>query len=155
MPPGAGSRSGRAAGDLLSGVVAGAHQRPGLDVLEAHLEPDAPQRHELGRRVVLHQREVLPGRAQVLADGEDVDIGLAQEGHGVDDLVPGLAEPEHDPGLGDHGVEADLPGHRAPMGEDVDRPIPPGAAPHRPLEARDRLDVVIVDVGPRLHDRAD
>ena len=50
---------GVGAGDLLGGVVAGPDERPGLHVLEPHLDADAAQGHELGRGVVLDERQVL------------------------------------------------------------------------------------------------
>src|SRR6188508_433600 len=140
---------------LLGGVVGGADERAGLHVLEAHLQADASQAHELGRRVVLHERQVLRTRAQVLADGEDVDAGGPEEAHRLEDLVPGLAEAEHDPGLRDHRVETDLRGDRAALGEHGDGSVPAGAAANRPLKAGDRLDVVVEDVGLRLDHGAD
>ena len=49
---------------------------------------------------------VLAGRLQILADGEEIDVGRAQVVHHLQDLVPLLAEPDHDPGLGEHrGVD--------------------------------------------------
>src|SRR5687768_16679734 len=63
---------------LVARVVAGAHQRGRLDVLET--EPQGLDLHlrELVGVVVALQGKVLYGRSEVLADGQDVDIGVAQ-----------------------------------------------------------------------------
>src|SRR5437870_722290 len=70
---------GNSTGYLFRGVVAGADQGSGLHVPESHLQPQPPQAHELGRRVVLVQRQVLAARAQVLADGEHIDVLLSEQ----------------------------------------------------------------------------
>ena len=45
---------------------------------------------------------VLARRLQVLADGEEIDVGRAQVVHHLQHFVPLLAEPDHDAGLGEH-----------------------------------------------------
>ena len=111
---------------------------------ESHLEPDPAQGHELGRGVVLDQGQVAATRPQVLANGQDVDLGLAQHAHGLNHLVPALAEAEHEPGLGGHWM-TDLDRDPAAGGEDAHAPVPPGSPTDRALEARHRLDVVVQD----------
>src|SRR5690242_16591760 len=66
--------------DVLVGVVAGADQRAGRDVLEAELVGRGLERLELVRVPVAHDRQVALGRAQVLADGEHLHALLAQLG---------------------------------------------------------------------------
>ena len=39
---------------------------------------------------------VLAGRLQVLADGQEIDVGGAQVVHELEHLVPLLAESDHD-----------------------------------------------------------
>ena len=83
-------------------------------------------------------------RPQVLANGQDVDLGLAQHAHGLNHLVPALAEAEHEPGLGGHWM-TDLDRDPAAGGEDAHAAVPPGSPTDRALEARHRLDVVVQD----------
>ena len=45
---------------------------------------------------------MLARRLQILPDGEEIDVGGAQVVHHLQDLVPLLAEPDHDAGLGEH-----------------------------------------------------
>jgi hypothetical protein len=46
---------------------------------------------------------MLAGRLQILADGQEIDIGGAQVVHQLQHFVPLLAEADHDAGLGEHG----------------------------------------------------
>src|SRR4029078_11635067 len=63
---------------LLVRVVRATHEWARLDVAEAHLEADTLELGELGRRVVALHRQVSRGRAQVLADGDYGDTGVAE-----------------------------------------------------------------------------
>src|SRR5690349_8388632 len=129
--------------DVLVGVVAGAHQRARGDVLEAELVGRDLERLELVRVPVAHDRQVALGRTQVLADGEHLDALLAQLAEGVDHLLVGLAEPDHQAGLRRHLVAAHLLG----VAQDAQRALPARAAPGDGVEPRDDLDVVVEHVG--------
>src|ERR687894_630811 len=134
-------------GGLLVGVVGAAHQRPALDVLEAQSDAVLFQFRELFGRVVAAHRQVVLRRPEVLADGQDVHLVLAQVAHGVVELLLYLAQAHH---------EATL---REPFGVEL-----LGEAQHLQraailrlradswVEARDGLDVVIEGVGTGVHD---
>src|ERR671916_100136 len=74
---GAACRGARVFG-LLVGVVGAADQRAALDVPEAHLEAQLLEGGELSGRVVAAHRKVVLRRPEVLADGQDVHVMLAQ-----------------------------------------------------------------------------
>ena len=59
---------------LLVGVIAGAHQRAGLDMAETHLQGFFFEEAELVGRVQPRHGKVVLRRPQVLADGEDVHV---------------------------------------------------------------------------------
>ncbi len=63
---------------LLVGVIAGAHQRAGFHVTEAHLQRLFFKEAKLFRRVQARHRQVVFRRPQILADGEDVDFARGQ-----------------------------------------------------------------------------
>src|SRR3546814_2620871 len=50
---------------------------------------------ELLRRHEPVERMMLRRRLEVLADGEEIDIGAAQVVHDLHDLLPALAQPDH------------------------------------------------------------
>src|SRR3954452_21576588 len=143
----AGGRDRSHAGPLLRhvlvGVVAGAHERAGGDVVEAQVVGRPLERGELVGVPVAHDGQVALGGAQVLADGEDLHAVRAQLREGVDHLVVRLAEPDHQAGLGGDLVAAHLLG----VGEDAQRPLPARAAAGDRVQPRDDLDVVVEDVG--------
>ena len=64
----------------LAGVVAGAGERAGLDVADAHGLAGDLQLGELVGRPPAGHRQVVRGGPQVLADGDDVDADAAQVG---------------------------------------------------------------------------
>ncbi len=66
------------AGNLVPGVVGGANERPRLDMAEAEGERLGLELGELVGVVVALNREVFNAGAQVLADGEDVAVDLAE-----------------------------------------------------------------------------
>ena len=83
-------------------------------------------------------------RLQVLADREEIDPGRAHVVHHLMDLALLLAEPDHQAGLGEHrGVLLLDPVEQA------QRVVVARARPHRAIEPRHGLEVVVVDVGPR------
>src|SRR3954466_12582756 len=97
-------------GHVLVGVVARAHERTGGDVVEAQVVGRGLERLELVGVPVAHDRQVALGRAQVLADGEDLHAVLAQLPEGVDHLLEALAEADHQAGLRGHRGAAELLG---------------------------------------------
>ncbi len=129
--------------DVLVGVVAGANQRTGRDVVEAERVGVAFERHELVGVPVADDRQVTLGRAQVLSDGEHLHAAVAQRGEGVDHLIVGLAESDHQPGLGDDLVVAELAGEAQHAAGTLEL----RAAARDRVQARNDLDVVVEDVG--------
>ncbi len=96
---------------------------------------------------------MLKRRAQVLADGQDVDIGVSQSLERLVQLVARLAQADHQRALGVDRV-ADLAGHLLGPAQDVQAAIPAGTLADRLLEPLHGLEVVVEDVGPGVHDRA-
>src|SRR4029077_10399215 len=88
-------------GEVLGGMVRGSGQRARGHQQEALVFGDALMRLELVRRDETIDGGVLPGRLQILADGEDVDIDGAEIVHHRQHVVARLAEPDHDAGLGE------------------------------------------------------
>jgi hypothetical protein len=66
-------------------------------VVEAQRVPGLLERLELVGMPVAHDGQVTLGRAQVLADRDDLDLALAQPAEGVDHLVERLPEADHEP----------------------------------------------------------
>ena len=75
---------------------------------------DALPPGELGRLGEAHDRQVVRRRSQVLPDRHDVDTEIGEVGEEADDLVVGLAEAHHEPGLDGQAGGADriISGHR-------------------------------------------
>src|SRR5271170_1030617 len=69
---------GRRRGGLFVRVVAGADQRAGFDVAEAHGEGFALEVGEFLRRVKTGHGEMVAGGTKILADGEDVAAGVGE-----------------------------------------------------------------------------
>src|SRR3989338_7203565 len=86
-------------GFLFVGVVGGADQRAGFDVLEAEGKAVAADSRELVRMIEAHDRQVPDGRLQVLADGDDVHVLRAQVAECGEDFVVGPPEAQHDAAL--------------------------------------------------------
>src|SRR4029079_5103525 len=122
------------AGHLVAGVIAGAYERPRLNVLEAERERRRLHLRELVGVVVALDGQVLEGRPQVLADREDVGVDLSEGVERLGQLVAGLAEPDHQRALGMDGV-AVLLGVDVRAFEHAECAIPAGALPDRLLEA--------------------
>ena len=89
--------------EIFAGVMRRAGQRARRNQEETLGRRHGGERLELFRGDEALYRVVLLGRRQVLADGQEVDIGLAQVVHQLQDFVPLLAEPDHDARLGEHG----------------------------------------------------
>ncbi len=90
---------------------------------------------------------MLARRLQVLPDRQDVHVDLAQVAHHLDHLFKRLAQPDHDAALGDR-LGPQLFG----VGQGRDSPLVMILRLDVPEQALDRLDVVVQDVGSRVHD---
>src|SRR3954470_9636991 len=130
-------------GHVLVGVVARPHERPGGDVIEAERVGGVLERLELVGMPEAHDGQVALRRAQVLPHREDLDALLAQRAERLDHLVVALAEPDHQARLGDDLLAAHLLG----VAQDAQRALPARAAARDGIQPRDRLDVVVEDVG--------
>ena len=86
---------------LLTGVVRGADHRACLAVQEALPQGLLAKLRELVGAPVLLHRDVGAAGLEVLPEVHDVGAGGAQVIEGFEDLVPALAEPQHDAGLHD------------------------------------------------------
>ena len=93
-------------------------------MLEAELVRGPLELGELVRMPVADDRQMVLGGAQVLADRQHLDVVLTQPAERVDHLVEGLAEADHQPGLGDDLVPAHLLGGA----QDAARALEGGAA---------------------------
>src|SRR6266566_1938015 len=128
-----------------AGPVGGPHQRSGHHAREPEFGRLLPQFHELlGLDPALH-RMVPRGGPEVLGDGQQVTAGPAQVLHGLGDLVPLLAQPEDQVGLGDQPGVAGRAQH-------VERAGVPEAGPDPPEDPRHGLDVVREDLRPGAED---
>jgi len=83
----------------LARVVARPGERGGLDVGEAEVAPGRGEGLKLLGRPVPRDRQVRGGRPEVLADRHGAHAHRSEVRHRGDDLVKGLAEPNHEPGL--------------------------------------------------------
>ena len=89
------------------------------------------------------------GGAQVLAHREDVDIGAADVSNGLQQLLPGLAQAQHDAALSEH-----LFIHEASAIEELQGAVVFGTGADDAIEPGHRLQVMVEDVGTGLHDGA-
>jgi hypothetical protein len=81
-------------------------------------------------------------RAQVLADGDDVDADARQVGQTTDDLIGRLSHADHQTGLGGE------PGRLGPRQHRQAARIA-GRRPHHALQPGNGFDVVVHHIGPR------
>jgi hypothetical protein len=102
---------------------------------------------ELLRRYVTLDRVMARRRLQILADGEEVDAGRAHVVHHLMDLALLLAQSDHDPGLREQTGITHLDAV-----EQTQRVVIASARPHRAIEPRHGLEIVIVDVRPGVDD---
>src|SRR5580704_6086693 len=127
------------------GPVGGPHQRSGHHAREPEFGRLLAQFHELfGLDPALH-RMVPRGRPEVLGDGQQVTACHAQVLHGLGDLVPLLAQPQDQVGLGDQPSVAGRAQH-------VERARVPEAGPDPAEDPRHGLDVVREDFRPGTED---
>ena len=134
---------------LFVRVVAAADEGATLYVAEAHLQGLFLVEGELGRGDhALHRQVVLRGR-EVLSDGEDIHLALAEIAEDLEKLFGLFADADHESGLG-NDVGLHLLGAR----EQVERALVTSSGACDAIEARHGLGVVIQDVGPRVNDDA-
>ena len=86
---------------LLVRVVAGADEGAGFYVAEAHLHGFVLEEGELVGGVEAGHREMIARGAEVLADGEDVDLAVGEVAEDGEELVHLFAHADDDAGLGD------------------------------------------------------
>src|ERR1700722_10796062 len=135
--------TGAALRDMLVSVVGGAHERAGGDGLEAKLVGGGLQRGELVGVPVTHDGQMALGGTQVLPGGGHLHAVLAQRAEGVEHLLVGLAESDHQPGLGDDLAFA----HFTSKLKNAAGALDLRAAPGDGVQPRHDLDVVVEDVG--------
>ena len=123
-------------------MVRRTRQRAGRHHQEALGPGDRLIRLELFRRHEPIDGGVFARRLQVLADGDEVDAGGPHVVHHLHDLFLGLAQADHDAGLGEL-VRVPLLDHlQQAQAVEVAR-----ARPDLQIQARHGLEVVIEDVG--------
>ena len=131
----------------LVGVIGAAHEGTGFDVGEAEGGSGGAVFGELLGWDVAQDGEVFGRGAEVLAEGEDVDLGGAEVAHDGLHFVHGLAEAEHEAGFGgDVGAEA------LGISQHVEGTFVGGAEADLAVEAGDGFGVVIEDVGAGVHE---
>ena len=86
---------------------------------------------------------MLAGRLQILADGQEIDLGGTQVVHELQHLVALFAEPDHDPRLGEHRRVKLL--HAL---EQAQRMKIAGARPHREVARGHGFEIVVEHVRP-------
>src|SRR5258708_6718117 len=96
------------AGGLTVGVVTRTHHRAARGVDEAHAHGLAFEHAELIGVRVARNGQVVLRKLQVLPDGEHVHRVRAQVAQHVEDLLVGLAQPDHESGLGRYAGVARL-----------------------------------------------
>src|SRR5262245_39654862 len=136
---------------LVIGVVARAHERAGLNDLEAARQALLLERRELLGRDPAVDGEVVARGLEVLPDREDVAGILAGAGgplnviEQVDHFLVALADADHDARLRDAALLLHPP-------QQLERAVELGARPHRRVDPADRLEVVVDDVGLGVDD---
>src|SRR6185312_4479131 len=86
-------RSRQAGGfGLFLGVVAGADERAGFDVAEAHGEGLVLEEGELVGRVEAREDEVVATGPEVLPDGKDVHVAVGEVAEDLEEFVHLFAE---------------------------------------------------------------
>ena len=100
----------------------------------------------IGRRVPQY-RQMFRRRPQVLPQGQNIDLMLAQVAHDGQHLVASLAQAEHQ-----SRFRWDKRPHTLSVRKHFERPIVTRAEPHLPVQARDCLDVVIEHIRVGIHD---
>jgi ABC-type transporter lipoprotein component MlaA len=142
---GIGSRARRESAGVLPCVVRAAHQRSRFDVPKAHRKRLRAQVRELPGRDVARDRQMLLGRTQILPQRQDVAFGLAQIAQHCGHLRAFLAQPEHQARLGQQLATARAAAQLR-VAQDAERSIVASAGTRGSIQARDRLDIVVVNI---------
>jgi hypothetical protein len=131
-------------------MIARTRQRTRLYVGEPEPAAGFGQLIELRWCVIARDRQVSLRRAQVLTEGEDIDVASAEVPHAGEHLVPFLAHAKDDAGLGE-GIGRQAAG----VGEELEGPIVPAARPGQPVQALAGFEVVVEDIGCGIHHNAE
>ena len=128
--------------EILIGVIGRAREREKRHQQEAARERRLAVALELGGRDVARHRRVARRRAQVLADRDEVDVGVAQVVDHGEHLVRLLAEADHHAGLGEgrglHVLHARAAGRASARSSRRAGSAGRGAAPSRRCGCRRR-----------------
>ncbi|ENN87038.1 hypothetical protein RHSP_12697 [Rhizobium freirei PRF 81] len=128
--------------EIVAGMMRGARQRARRHHEEALGVSHGLVGLELFRRDEAHHLVMLARRLQILADGQEVDVGCAQVVHQLQHFVAFFAEAHHDARLGEHcGVQFLDPLQQA-NGVEIAR-----TGTNRQVIARHGFHIVIEDVG--------
>ena len=136
------SRAARSSREIVAGVMRRARQRRRRHHQEALGIGHRLVGLEFVRRHEAHHFVMLARRLQILADGEEIDIGRAQIVHHLQHFVPLLAEADHDAGLGEHRRIEFL--H---LLQQADRMEIARARPHGQIARRHGFEIVVEHVG--------
>ena len=128
-------------------MVRGAHQRAALDPFEANPQAVLLDLGKLLRRVVAGDGQVFLARLQILAHRQDIHAPVALVAHHLLDLFQRFAQADHDAALDQH-LRVKPPG----IAECGRRPLVAVLRLDGLEQARHRLDVVVEDLWPGLHD---
>ena len=152
--PRSGAAAKRRLRDLVASVVAGAHERARLDVLEAQRERLDLHLGELVGVVVALERQVLLATAAGTGRSSGCRTSTVAQGlERLGQLVARLAQADHQARLRVDRVAGARRRIALARAQDAQRAVPAGALADRLLEPLDRLEVVVEDVRPGLHDR--
>jgi hypothetical protein len=88
---------------LFVGVVAGTDERTAFDVPETHLHGFVLEEGELVWGVETRHGKMVARGAQILADGEDVDLAVSEIAEDGEELMHLFAHADDDAGFGDDG----------------------------------------------------
>jgi hypothetical protein len=132
------------------GHVAGADEGAGEDGFEAERKAVVlPSFVSIGRDV-FRDASIAASGLEILADGDDVNVGAAEIAEKGVDLVFGFTEANHEAGFGERGGTVALR-----EGEHVEGLLVEGLGADGTVEAGDGLHVVIEDMGLSVEDAGD
>ena len=117
---------------------------------EAHRHAALVELAELGGRDIAVERDVIVRRAEVLTEGEDVDVDRPQFAHGLQHFLVRLAHAEDHSRLG-----GDVGGGGLGEAEDLLHAFVAAARARLFVQARHGLGIVVVDVGAGLQHSPD
>ena len=133
---------------LFVGVITGADQSAAFHDAEADAQAEVFPVEKFFRRSPARNRQVLRGRLEILADGEDVGLVGGDVADRLFNFVLLFADAEHNAGLGDEAAALRV-------AEDGAGAVVAGLHADGFLQAFDGLEVVVVDVGLGVEDDID